>query len=44
MGHIVRKNTKLLHRVGRIRGQIEGVERALTDEAECGDVVRSYLK
>jgi DNA-binding FrmR family transcriptional regulator len=40
MSHTVRKKTKLLHRVGRIRGQIDAVERALTEEAECGDVLQ----
>ena len=40
MSHTVRKKTNLLHRVSRIRGQIEAIERALTDEAECGDVLQ----
>lgn len=35
MTHTVREKKKLLARVGRIRGQIEAIERALTDEAEC---------
>ena len=35
MTHTIREKKKLLARVGRIRGQIEAIERALTDEAEC---------
>ena len=33
--HTVREKKKLLARVGRIRGQIEAIERALTEEADC---------
>src|SRR6202165_3600363 len=35
MAHTIREKKKLLARVGGIRGQIEAIERALTDEAEC---------
>ena len=37
MAHTVRKKkkTKLLARVGRIRGQVEAIERALNEEADC---------
>ena len=35
MTHTVREKKKLLARVGRIRGQIEAIERALNDEAGC---------
>src|SRR6202040_2818533 len=35
MAHTIREKKKLLARVGRIRGQVEAIERALTDEAEC---------
>jgi FrmR/RcnR family transcriptional regulator, repressor of frmRAB operon len=35
MAHTIREKKKLLARVGRIRGQIEAIERALNDEAEC---------
>ena|ERR1700687_4480042 len=40
MSHTIRKKTKLLHRVRRIRGQVEAIERALTGEVECGDVLQ----
>jgi hypothetical protein len=35
MTHTIREKKKLLARVGRIRGQIEAIERALNDEAGC---------
>ena len=35
MAHTIREKKKLLARVGRIRGQIEAIEPALNDEAEC---------
>jgi DNA-binding FrmR family transcriptional regulator len=40
MGHTVRQREKLISRVRRIRGQLEGVERALEAEALCGEVLR----
>jgi DNA-binding FrmR family transcriptional regulator len=39
MAHTVREKEKLILRVRRIRGQIEAVERALSGEAECSDVL-----
>jgi FrmR/RcnR family transcriptional regulator, repressor of frmRAB operon len=35
MSHTVREKKKLLARVRRIKGQVEAIERALDDEAEC---------
>ena len=35
MTHTIKAKKKLLARVGRIRGQVEAIERALTEEAEC---------
>jgi FrmR/RcnR family transcriptional regulator, repressor of frmRAB operon len=35
MAHTIRNQKKLLARAGRIRGQVEAIERALTEEAEC---------
>jgi DNA-binding FrmR family transcriptional regulator len=40
MGHTVRDKAKLLGRVRRAKGQVEAVERALEQEADCGDVLR----
>ena len=39
MSHTVHDKSKLLGRVRRIRGQIEAVERALENEAGCGEVL-----
>jgi FrmR/RcnR family transcriptional regulator, repressor of frmRAB operon len=35
VAHTIRDKKKLLARAGRIRGQVEAIERALTEEAEC---------
>lgn len=35
MSHTIKAKKKLLARVGRIRGQVEAIERALTEEADC---------
>lgn len=35
MSHTIREKKKLLARVGRIRGQIDAIERALAEEADC---------
>ena len=39
MAHVIQNKKKLLARLSRIRGQINGIERALNDERECGDVL-----
>ena len=39
MTHTVREKKKLLARVGRIRGQVEALERALTEEHECARIM-----
>jgi DNA-binding FrmR family transcriptional regulator len=39
MSHTVREKQKLLARVRRIRGQVEGIERALDAEAGCQQVM-----
>ncbi len=40
MSHVIRNRVKLSQRVGRIRGQVDAVARALAEEAECGEVLR----
>ena len=35
MAHTIRNQKKLLARAGRIRGQVEAIERALAEEAGC---------
>jgi DNA-binding FrmR family transcriptional regulator len=41
MAHTQEEKKKLLNRVRRIRGQVEAVERALQQEAECSDVLHN---
>jgi DNA-binding FrmR family transcriptional regulator len=39
MAHTVHDQKKLLLRVGRIRGQVNAVEKALLDEKDCSTVL-----
>jgi FrmR/RcnR family transcriptional regulator, repressor of frmRAB operon len=39
MSHTIREKQKLLARVRRIRGQVEGIERALDSEAGCDQIM-----
>lgn len=39
MGHTIHEKAKLLARVRRIRGQVEGLERALVAEKGCAEVL-----
>ena len=39
MSHTIKEKKKLLARVGRIRGQVEAIERALDTEAGCEQVM-----
>jgi DNA-binding FrmR family transcriptional regulator len=41
MAHTTEEKRKLLHRVRRIRGQVEAIERTLQDDAECSDVLHN---
>ncbi|MCV2216756.1 metal/formaldehyde-sensitive transcriptional repressor [Thauera sp. Sel9] len=40
MSHTIRQKEKLIARIRRIKGQLDGVERALEAEASCGEVLR----
>ncbi|MEO1681178.1 MAG: metal/formaldehyde-sensitive transcriptional repressor [Pseudomonadota bacterium] len=40
MAHLSRDSSKLISRLRRIKGQVEGVERALEAEADCTEVLR----
>lgn len=40
MSHLSRNNSKLIARLRRIKGQMEGVERALEADADCTEVLR----
>lgn len=39
MSHTTKDTAKLVSRIRRIKGQLEGVERKLEDGAECGDIL-----
>jgi DNA-binding FrmR family transcriptional regulator len=39
MAHVIQNKKKLLARISRIRGQISGIEKALNEERECGEVL-----
>ena len=39
MSHTQREKQKLLHRVRRVRGQVEAIERALDEEKGCATVL-----
>lgn len=41
MAHSVDDRRKLLNRVRRIRGQINGIEKLIVDESECGVVLQT---
>lgn len=41
MAHTIREKAKLLNRVRRIRGQINGIEKLLDEESECGKVLQT---
>jgi DNA-binding FrmR family transcriptional regulator len=40
MAHTIRDKKKLLHRVRRVRGQIEAVERLLENDKECTEILQ----
>lgn len=40
MSHTTREKAKLIARVRRIKGQLEGIERALESDAACVEVLR----
>lgn len=40
MSHTVRDKEKLIARVRRLKGQIEGIERALEAKKSCGEILR----
>jgi DNA-binding FrmR family transcriptional regulator len=40
MAHTVRDQSKLMNRVRRIRGQLNGIEKSLEHEEECGSILQ----
>jgi FrmR/RcnR family transcriptional regulator, repressor of frmRAB operon len=41
MAHTIRDKAKLLNRVRRIRGQLDGVEKALLNEEDCFKILQT---
>ena len=41
MAHTVEEQKRLLNRVRRIAGQVGAIERALSEESECSDVLHA---
>jgi FrmR/RcnR family transcriptional regulator, repressor of frmRAB operon len=41
MAHTIKDKKNLLHRVRRIRGQLDAVERALVDERDCAEILQT---
>ena len=40
MSHVAKEKAKLLNRIKRLRGQIEAIERAVSNDQECADVLQ----
>lgn len=40
MSHTIEDKTRLLQRVRRLRGQVEAIERALQEDADCARVMQ----
>jgi DNA-binding FrmR family transcriptional regulator len=41
MAHVIRDKKKLLNRVQRIRGQVDGITKALEEEQDCSVVLQT---
>ena len=39
MAHTIREKSQLLNRTRRIAGQVDAIERALTDDRACADIL-----
>jgi DNA-binding FrmR family transcriptional regulator len=40
VAHTTRYKTKLIRRIRRIKGQVESIERSLSEEADCHEVLQ----
>jgi DNA-binding FrmR family transcriptional regulator len=43
MTHTVNDKKKLVSRIGRIRGQLNGIERALIEEKDCYSILQTSM-
>ena len=41
MAHTIKNKKKMLDRIRRIRGQVEGIERALNEERDCSEILNT---
>lgn len=41
MAHLIKDKKKLLNRTRRIRGQVDAIEKALTEEQDCGRILQT---
>ncbi len=41
MAHVIRDKKKLLHRIRRIRGQLDAVEKALNEGHDCSEIMQT---
>lgn len=41
MSHVISEKQKLIHRIRRLKGQMEAVERALEQDADCSKVMHA---
>jgi FrmR/RcnR family transcriptional regulator, repressor of frmRAB operon len=39
LAHTIKNKKKMIDRVRRIRGQVEGIERALSEERDCSEIL-----
>jgi DNA-binding FrmR family transcriptional regulator len=39
MAHAIRDKQRLIHRVSRLKGQLEAVEKALAEEQDCSNIL-----
>jgi len=40
MAHTIREKRKLRNRIGRIRGQVEAIDRGLAEEQDCNELLQ----
>ena len=41
MAHTIRDKEKLVHRIHRLRGQVDAIEKALEQERECSEILQT---
>lgn len=41
MAHTIRDKEKLVHRIHRLRGQVDAIEKALEQDRDCADILQT---